>query len=373
MKLRWAYHLLFWLGFSVLYTLVRMAFAPPTELEFDIVTRFSRYWLSEAAFLPFKAAPFYFLFYFLIPQFLSRKKTFITVGLLLTFMIICVIIIRWLTSYVSFAMYGDYPAFETFSPGRMLYSFTEIIPAFSLSSTIKLIKQWNENQKKSNTLQQEKLTAELQYLKSQTNPHFLFNTLNNLYGLARTGSEHTAPAIMKLSHLFRYILEECREPFIPISKEVELIKSYLELETLRYDRRLSLVTNFHIDNDEILITPMILLPLVENAFKHGASESMDNAYVHISLTAYKNKINFEIKNSVDPNHASASNLGLGLKNVKRQLELIYPKKHEIITSENEGEFSLTLSIIPGAEKPNVSRVGITESNNITNKLQPNSL
>lgn len=260
------------------------------------------------------------------------------------------VIIRWLTPYVSMAMYGDYPEFNTFSPGRMLYSFTELIPAFSLASAIKLIKQWTENQKKSSLLQQEKLYAELQYLKSQTNPHFLFNTLNNLYGLARKKSEHTAPAIMKLSHLFRYMLEECREPFIPIYKEIELIKSYIELESLRYGDRLKLDSSFNVSDNTVSITPLILLPLVENAFKHGASESVNNVFIKIDLKASPEQIRFQIINSIGNDSPNGKNLGIGLKNIKRQLQLVYPEKHELNIVASTDDYNVTLIILPTALK-----------------------
>jgi LytS/YehU family sensor histidine kinase len=248
------------------------------------------------------------------------------------------------------AMYGDYPEFNTFSPGRMLYSFTELIPAFSLASAIKLIKQWTENQKKSSLLQQEKLYAELQYLKSQTNPHFLFNTLNNLYGLARKKSEHTAPAIMKLSHLFRYMLEECREPFIPIYKEIELIKSYIELESLRYGDRLKLDSSFNVSDNTVSITPLILLPLVENAFKHGASESVNNVFIKIDLKASPEQIRFQIINSIGNDSPNGKNLGIGLKNIKRQLQLVYPEKHELNIVASTDDYNVTLIILPTALK-----------------------
>ncbi|NNF35985.1 MAG: histidine kinase [Saprospiraceae bacterium] len=346
MKLRWLTHIAFWLSLSVLYTLVRMAFAAPSDMEYDVATRFFRYWLIEGALLPFKAAPFYLLFYYLIPRYLPSKNTVGIISGLVFIIFMCVVVIRWLTPHVSMAMYGDYPEFNTFSPGRMLYSFTEMIPGFSLASAIKLIKQWTENQKKSTLLQQEKLNAELQYLKSQTNPHFLFNTLNNLYGLSRKNSEHTAPAIMKLSHLFRYMLDECREPFIPIVKEIELIKSYLELESLRYGDRLHLESNFNVSDHTVPITPLILLPFVENAFKHGASESVNDVFIKINLMASPEKIKFQIINSIGNLSPNVKNLGIGLKNIKRQLQLVYPDKHELNIESSTDEYHVTLIILP---------------------------
>ena len=360
MKRRISLHIAFWFCFSILYTLVSMAFAPPSELEYSIHIRFLRYLFSEITLIPFKAFPFYLLFYILIPQYAKKSKILPMVAILFISTMICVLAIRLLTPEIVYFLYDEYPPYETLSIGRILYTFSEMIPALSLASAIKLVITWQRNIRDASRLQQEKLVAELNYLKAQTNPHFLFNTLNNLYGLARKNSDHTAQAILKLSHLFRYILDECKEAQVPIHKEVELIKSFVDLEKLRYDDRLKLISKYEIEDENIMLTPMLLLPLVENAFKHGASESAESSFIDIHLLANHDQINFTVKNSVSSDNKTNQNLGIGLQNIRRQLELIYPGSHQLDIVSNERFFEVQLSLVPG-EASMISSIAFTKS------------
>ena len=191
-------------------------------------------------------------------------------------------------------------------------------------------------------LVEEKLQSELRFLRAQTNPHFLFNTLNNLYHLARKRSDSTPDAILKLSGMMRFMLYECSAPRIRLSQEVNVIRDYLDLERLRYGARLDVGFQVEADEESRLIAPLLLLPFVENAFKHGASESQGNTWVRIFLLLKNGELHFRVENAKDPSERMAAE-GIGLKNVKRQLELLYPA-HSLELDDEGDRFSARLRI-----------------------------
>ncbi len=171
----------------------------------------------------------------------------------------------------------------------------------------------------------EKQEAELNFLKAQTNPHFLFNTLNNIYSLARDKSEQTPESILRLSELLRFMLYETGGAYIAIGQEVKIIQDYISLEKLRYDDRLRVDFQYEIRDMEQPIPPLLLIPLVENAFKHGASEQKNaQPTVHINLQCHKRQLLLDVKNTVAPSEnkdSAAVKERIGLSNLRRQLEL----------------------------------------------------
>jgi sensor histidine kinase YesM len=169
----------------------------------------------------------------------------------------------------------------------------------------------------------EKQEAELNYLKSQTNPHFLFNTLNNIYALARDKSDLAPESILRLSQLLRFMLYETASGSIPISQELKVITDYIALEKLRYDDSLSVSLTSDVEDPAQALPPLLLIPLVENAFKHGVSESRGDPFVEIRLTLHKHQLMFTVRNSIDSSAEKPAKEGIGLSNLRRQLELLY--------------------------------------------------
>ena len=192
-------------------------------------------------------------------------------------------------------------------------------------------------------LMREKTEAELKYLKSQINPHFLFNTLNNIYSLARKGSEATADSVLKLSKLMRFMLYEAGQPRIKILDEIKLIDDYIALEKLRYTNRLSVNFTYQLDRPEQEIAPLLLIHFVENAFKHGVSETFSDSSVSISIELKNHVLNAIISNTIAPETIRQSEKPVGLENIKRQLELLYPR-HELTTERNNTTFQVRLKI-----------------------------
>jgi two-component system LytT family sensor kinase len=191
-------------------------------------------------------------------------------------------------------------------------------------------------------LRLEKREAELNYLRAQTNPHFLFNTLNNIYVLARDKSDLAAESVLRLSGMLRFMLYETSGDFIAIEHEVKIISEYLELEKLRYDETLRLNFNYDIEDMKQAIPPLLLIPLVENAFKHGVSETRDNPYADIHLEVNGRRLVFVVKNSTETATATVRE-NIGLSNLRRQLELQYDD-YSLDLKQGTTEFVATLKI-----------------------------
>jgi two-component system LytT family sensor kinase len=190
----------------------------------------------------------------------------------------------------------------------------------------------------------EKQEAELNYLKSQTNPHFLFNTLNNIYSLAREKSDLAPESILRLSKILRYMLYEASGEYVAIEQELKIISDYIELEKLRYDESLRINFNYDVEDMKQALPSLLLMPLVENAFKHGVSETRNRPFVDVHLSVRHRQLSFVVKNSSE---ALAEEDGIkeniGLSNLRRQLELLY-KDFNLSVLQDDGIFSATLKI-----------------------------
>jgi len=191
-------------------------------------------------------------------------------------------------------------------------------------------------------LVKDKLETEIKFLKNQTNPHFLFNTLNNIYALARKKSDSTGEVVLKLSKILRFMLYDTGKQFITIGEEIRLIEDYIDLEKIRYDRRLSVTLKKEIDNEAQIISPLLLLPFVENAFKHGAGNARFESYIHIRLKVSHERLLFCIENNKeDGKNGDNNNDCIGLVNIRRQLELLY------------GEYNLDVENLSSSFKVNL--------------------
>jgi LytS/YehU family sensor histidine kinase len=194
-------------------------------------------------------------------------------------------------------------------------------------------------------LAREKLEAELNFLKSQVHPHFLFNTLNNLYALTLKKSNKSPDVVLKLSEMLDYMLYQCNEDKISLDKEIKLIENYISLEQLRFSNNVELTFDVEGKTANISIAPMILFPLVENCFKHGISIDTKKGWIKIELSVNQDELTFEVSNSKPPQTIKKQeevSKGIGLKNVKKRLELIYPDKHKLDIAEKENSFECKL-------------------------------
>ncbi|MBN8688129.1 MAG: sensor histidine kinase [Chitinophagales bacterium] len=241
---------------------------------------------------------------------------------------------------------GAYPVLEKemYSSGYVIRGIIYLLYGIAYFTTIKLLLYIIRLNHRNNRLLLEKKTAELSFLKSQTNPHFLFNTLNNLYGLAVQDSSQTADAILRLSEILRFMLYESDKAVIPAGKELKIIREYIELERMRYDQSLVISIEEDLEDEQQLIPPLLLMPLVENAFKHGVSDTLEHPFIHIRLQIRQSILLFEVKNSKSRiPRADELNGRIGLGNLRRQLELLFAEYNLDITDE-PAFYSVKLSI-----------------------------
>jgi Histidine kinase len=208
---------------------------------------------------------------------------------------------------------------------------------------VKLLIGQAEGQRKALTLEKQKAELELKLLKAQLNPHFLFNTLNNIYALSLLQSPQTPEAIARLSEILDYVLYRCNTDRLPLSSEIAFIENYMALEKLRYGDRLEVVLIKKLPHD-LPIAPMILLTLVENAFKHGASEDTGTPRIEVDLATTNSQIICQVSNQYNENQTDRQGGKIGLANIRQQLELLYGPHYDLRTEANEGIFKVFLQI-----------------------------
>ena len=296
--------------------------------------------------LPTRLFITYSLLYYFLPRF-SQQRIINWLLQLVIMLFIGLTAYRATIGYlITPLIYDGTTRPDNFALARYLWSFLDVFGVAAVALVIKLFRVRQRERAQRQRLEQQRLETELQLLRSQTNPHFLFNTLNNIYALARKKSDKTAPVVLKLSNLLRFMLYECSAPTIPLQKEVALIDDYIELEKLRYPQRLEVIFQKEMRQADWEIAPLLLLPLVENAFKHGVSETRFQSYVHIHLEATSARLFFSIKNAREGDEIEEDNSGIGLKNTQRQLELLYPDRYEWKVEELPTTFCVELIIYP---------------------------
>ena len=230
---------------------------------------------------------------------------------------------------------------------------------------IRFFKLWMQKQKEWLNAQQEKITAELQLLKAQVHPHFLFNTLNNIYSFSLEKSPKTPEMILQLSSLLSYMLNDCNTEKVKLEKEVGIMKDYLDLERERYGNSIAISWKVEGDLEDHLIAPLMMLPFLENAFKHGTSEQIERSWISVHISARYDQLDFKIRNSKNEN-ISYNTQGIGIYNVKKRLELLYPANYKL-WMKDEGHFfevELKLRLVPVASKCTAPVLSATFNNNI---------
>jgi two-component system, LytTR family, sensor kinase len=253
---------------------------------------------------------------------LSWKRLLIVPFLLFGFIILySFTFYAWRSLGIGLNLYFSLRDHETVLKGVEYHSPYAFFSIFFFG-IVKHVYDYRKLKEAAQQLRIEKQEAELNYLKSQTNPHFLFNTLNNIYSLSRDKSDLAPESILRLSKILRYMLYETSGDFIAIDQELKIMSDYIELEKLRYDESLHINFNYDIEDMKQAIPPLLLIPLVENAFKHGVSESRSKPFVDIHLSVRERVLTFNVKNSAETVVDSLKE-NIGLANLRRQLELLY--------------------------------------------------
>ena len=292
----------------------------------------------------------YLFFEYTLPN-LSRKRIFKSL-LIMAFQIFLMSygLYIWRSLGIQlniYTVFKTYPMVSQAVSAQMEGSVT----SFVFFGIIRHIYDYRKLKEAAQQLRIEKQESELNYLKSQTNPHFLFNTLNNIYSLARDKSDLAPESILRLSKILRFMLYEAGGAYISIEQELKIICDYIALEKLRYDESLHINFNHDIEDMKQALPPLLLIPLVENAFKHGVSETRDQPFIDIHLSIKKRLLTFFVKNSTEafpekqhlPAGLEGVNGNIGLSNLRRQLELLYTD-FNLITEQGESAFTTTLKI-----------------------------
>lgn len=364
------YHLPFWFVYHFLWwSLYTGSVAKVAEnlMSLPYAIKFSSYFI-------FQAIAVYFNLYFLIPRYLEKRKYLLYLSLLtLTIVATASIII---SGYHIGAQFSTKSIEELYSVGSAdffsLFKYNSLdstIAAMALAMSIKLTKSWIESKRRQDLLEKEKLETELKFLKSQFNPHFLFNTINSIFVLIHKNPDMASESLAKFSNLLRYQLYECNEHQIPLQHEISYLENFLELEKLRQESHLEVACKIEGEiNTSLSIAPFILMPFLENAFKHVSQSKKTRNWIRLALEVEGQHLRFTISNSRKPSAMQSKEVldygGIGLKNVQRRLELLYPEKHHLDIQAGEKQFDIELHLQLKAMEQDTSTINQSAANSL---------
>src|SRR5215203_3367792 len=293
----------------------------------------------------------YGILYYFLPRYISKTKNWISTAILLLLFISFVAIINYCFFILVFSMstrlgyFSHMPDMSFIIPvwGRqVLFNYPTVV-GFALA--IKILKNWYLKQKETAQVGREIINGELQLLKAQVHPHFLFNTLNNIYSFIINDSNDATEALKKLSTLLRYIIYECDQPLVKLEKELKMIRDYIDLEKIRYGKNFNMSLQVQGDPSNKLISPLLLIPFLENSFKHGASQMLTHPWINLDIAIHEHALEFILSNSKPSigGEKTISN-GLGLRNVKKRLSILYPGTHSLNITDDIMSFVVSLKV-----------------------------
>lgn len=322
---------MFWLSYVMLFGLVYGKFG----------NNYPYYFLESLGMVPFVMASTYITIYLILPYYLKKQHFLPALFFFVGTMFFTCTLQRMFLRYINSLEINIREMFDL----SFLSLFLETNFMVGIALAIKLIKIWFEQQKEKFEIENRTLQSELNLLKAQIHPHFLFNTMNNLYALSLGQSEKTSEGIAKVSDLLRSVLYDCNEAFIEFEKEVALISNYLDLQRMRYDDRLSLEFTVSGNTDKARVAPMLFITFIENCFKHGSSNDPERPWIRISFQVKDDEISFSASNSkpkvlVAPEEKG----GIGIENVKKRLEILYRSKYSLTIRELETEYCVALTL-----------------------------
>lgn len=338
-------HILFWVVYLLQDSLLEFLWVGPAISQVPEDKRFVMALQAAIA----AGIPKMVFVYFLLGVFVDRilEGARIWVETIKIVVLLAVVIVLYRAAFYYFVYPHVYSGMLTrsplFNPSSLLVAVMDFGFVGGTAVTLHLLRQQLTSKEREKNLVKEKLETELKFLRNQTNPHFLFNTLNNIYVLARKKSDLTAEIVMKLSKLLRFMLYETGKPFITVAEEIKMLDDYLELEKIRYDERLTITFEKDIDNGACPIAPLLLLPFVENAFKHGVSESRFDSFIYIHISLRQSRLTFLIENTKENGSIQPVTDNIGLGNVRRQLELMY-KDYRLDVADQHSRFKVHLTI-----------------------------
>ena len=281
--------------------------------------------------------------YYLFPKFMNTGK--ISTYLLLLFA--SVLMITPIKTMTFYGVKAVDTSVSIFMNNNIQNFFLSIFFMACASSIYKIINDWAQQRREKVDLQRQTLKSELNFLRSQINPHFLFNTLNSLYALTLKKSDKAPEIVLRLSEMMRYMLYECNERYVTLEKEINYVKNYLELEKIRHKGKCDIEFEMIGEVGSQKIAPLIFIPFIENSFKHGLNSQIVDGYVDIIMNIKDDSINMNIKNSksqTKPKAPSKISGGVGLVNVKRRLNLLYSEEYQLSIKDTPNEYAVNIDI-----------------------------
>ena len=334
-------HIAFWVAQFFLWTFWTGSFFYDFIKGINWQLRFQSFYILHIIYT-------YLVVYFFYAEFLAKKR-------ILKFGIsICILTVLSYLLFVSNLLWREDILINfTKDKNLLLYTWYFSMNFISMGPpvvcamflTFKMLKNFHLKMEEKISLTKENANAELQILKAQVHPHFLFNTLNNIYSFALTKSTQAPKLVMNLSNTIRYMVYDCDAPLVPLEKEIKMLNDYIELEKVRYGKRLKTEILIQGDYQNKLIAPLLLIPFVENSFKHGTSKMLWHPWMKLQMIVKENTLWFALSNS-KPTEAVTANgkKGIGLKNVQKRLALLYPAKHQLTISSTEDEYAIKMRI-----------------------------
>jgi len=298
----------------------------------------------------------YSLMYFVVPRFLLAQRYRATALWTAAFFIATAFFSVFLGNYVinpirTWLANNGYV--QSYFEKRPVLVFHSLLAGLrggitigGIAAAIKLMKYWYVKEQRNLQLQKENIAAQLQLLKAQVHPHFLFNTLNNIYSHTQNTAPVASRLITGLSDILRFVLYESSQPLVPLSKELKLMKDYINLEQVRYGNKLDLHIDLPAKTNELYIAPLLMLPLIENCFKHGASSMLEQPWISLQVILNDRQLQMKLLNGKANVMANTKDQpsGIGIQNVKKRLNLLYPGKHELMIDNEEDVFIVNLKM-----------------------------
>jgi len=328
---RWFWHALYWV-LSLLFLVFFLGYQ-------TIGVGLTLWFILTLA--PIVILTTYFFTEYLIPKFLVKKSLF-KFGLYSVYTVIASVYLELIMLVVIF-IFGARLNIKAANFNAAFLVAGMYIPVV-VGIAIKLYRTWQRSEEMNLRLLQQKTEQELKLLKSQIHPHFLFNTLNNLYTLIHEKSDRAGEVVLQLSDLLSFILYDCKADRIPINTEIKQIENYIALEKLRYGSRVEVQTVIEDPMDHVLVIPLILLPLVENCFKHGVKPTRSRSSILIQISRHNNELQILVENTVPTSSGPGDQGGFGIQNLQSRLDLAYGQDYELKTKKSARSFMVLLKL-----------------------------
>jgi sensor histidine kinase YesM len=332
-------HILGWIMLCVVLLILSPLSWRMGEVELPV-----QFWWKQIFLVSLLIVIFYSNSEIIVPRILLKGKNYLYILIIL----IGATLFYWMIVYFEqFSLYSE-KMHQVFNPDRPFNPKKRWIPgdvfqlllyliSIGLSTSVSLVQKWQKDEALRRELDRQRIDTELSYLKAQINPHFFFNTLNNIYALTNLDVSKAQEALLKLSRMMRYVLYENQKNETLLNKEVKFIQDYIELMKMRLSGKVKLIVQIDEPKDDLVIAPMLFLPFLENCFKHGVS-SQKESEILIKMEIMGETVFFETKNHIfpiNPDSPEAKENGIGLVNTKRRLSLLYPEKHRLKFGKDE--------------------------------------